>query len=89
MRGVYYEYFCTKGDRFGAALGFPGNTARRVTNMRQFNEDADLIFVPLVMQNRDDVHTAITPGTGVWYLKDDLAVLLMGIGKYLITLASD
>lgn len=61
------------GQRFidgvtGVEMNFPGNMARKITTLKSVNENADLIFIPAIVQNEGDPYTAITTGTGIWYV---------------------
>jgi putative aldouronate transport system substrate-binding protein len=60
-------------DRFdqgitGVRDAFPGNMARREIALQEFNEDAELVFLPAITKEDNAPYTAVTPGTGIWYV---------------------
>ena len=63
----------TSFDRFtqgitGVRDAFPGNMARRELNNKKYDEDAELIFVSSITKEKNAPYTAVTPGTGIWFV---------------------
>jgi putative aldouronate transport system substrate-binding protein len=63
----------TSFDRYtqgitGVRDAFPGNMARRELNCKKYDEDAELIFVSSITKEKNAPYTAVTPGTGIWFV---------------------
>jgi putative aldouronate transport system substrate-binding protein len=42
--------------------------ARRELNCKKYDEDAELIFVSSITKEKNAPYTAVTPGTGIWFV---------------------